>query len=403
MNLKQCYALLEIQEDADKADIRRAYRDLVAIWHPDRYQDNPRLQEKATEKLKALNAAYGMLMAHPEIPPDSPARHPDVPRKKTPESNRRPTRQPPGPVKAKRSLAVWITLLAAVAVTALLLHSRWPFPLPGPAGRQQIDGDKSSIHALAAARLEPEQIVELQQALTLIGYDSGPADGNMGPRTLQAAQQFAADFQVARESDSSEFLLAEASRQASVARVHPEWRTIAASQDFQNWIDNQAVSSPVICREVLATGSAAQVINLVHSYFFHKEDPEPVEPPPTGIMEKRFFRGMAPLNVKTRHEGRHFLVKLLELPGQKEILSAFVRSGDTLNLRVPLGEYALKYAVGSTWYGTPWLFGSETVYNRIEEDIAFTFGGNELSGYRIELYIEPKLLTKKTGNYAFDF
>ena len=64
MNLKQCYAALEIHERADKDRIRQAYRDLVTIWHPDQYQENPRLQEKATEKLKELNAAYATLMAH---------------------------------------------------------------------------------------------------------------------------------------------------------------------------------------------------------------------------------------------------------------------------------------------------------------------------------------------------
>ena len=77
MNLKQCYATLEIHENADTEEIRQAYRDLVTIWHPDQYQGNPRLQEKANEKLKELNAAYDMLMAQrpgrPRQPDPSPA------------------------------------------------------------------------------------------------------------------------------------------------------------------------------------------------------------------------------------------------------------------------------------------------------------------------------------------
>jgi hypothetical protein len=74
-----------------------------------------------------------------------------------------------------------------------------------------------------------------------------------------------------------------------------------------------------------------------------------------------------------------------------------------LELRIPLGVYALKYAVGSTWYGTQWLFGSETVYGRIEKDVAFTVEDNEISGYSIELYIKPMLLSKHARDYAFDF
>ena len=74
-----------------------------------------------------------------------------------------------------------------------------------------------------------------------------------------------------------------------------------------------------------------------------------------------------------------------------------------LKLRIPLGVYTLKYAVGNTWYGTRWLFGSETVFSRIEKDIEFSFEGNEISGYSIELYIEPKLLSKSAKTYTFDF
>jgi len=64
MNLKQCYAILEIEETASIEEIKQAYRDLIAIWHPDRHARNPRLQEKATEKLKALNTAYDSLVAY---------------------------------------------------------------------------------------------------------------------------------------------------------------------------------------------------------------------------------------------------------------------------------------------------------------------------------------------------
>jgi nucleotide-binding universal stress UspA family protein len=41
--------------------LEEAYRDLVQVWHPDRYSYNPRLRSKAEEKLKEVNNAYELL------------------------------------------------------------------------------------------------------------------------------------------------------------------------------------------------------------------------------------------------------------------------------------------------------------------------------------------------------
>lgn len=46
-NIKQYYEILELQLNASKADIKQAYKDLVSVWHPDRFSHNLRLQQKA--------------------------------------------------------------------------------------------------------------------------------------------------------------------------------------------------------------------------------------------------------------------------------------------------------------------------------------------------------------------
>lgn len=53
--------LLELKPDASLDDVQRAYRDLVMVWHPDRFAHNARLKRKAEEKVKQFNYAYSAL------------------------------------------------------------------------------------------------------------------------------------------------------------------------------------------------------------------------------------------------------------------------------------------------------------------------------------------------------
>jgi ABC-type multidrug transport system fused ATPase/permease subunit len=61
MNLHQCYQLLDLKPPASLGELKLAYKDMVQVWHPDRFSHNPRLQEKAQEKLKEINVAYKMI------------------------------------------------------------------------------------------------------------------------------------------------------------------------------------------------------------------------------------------------------------------------------------------------------------------------------------------------------
>ncbi|HPW35939.1 MAG: chaperone protein DnaJ [Syntrophorhabdus sp. PtaB.Bin027] len=52
-----------LHNGASLEEVKQAYKDLVNVWHPDRFAHNPRLQKKAEEKLKQINAAYKELMS----------------------------------------------------------------------------------------------------------------------------------------------------------------------------------------------------------------------------------------------------------------------------------------------------------------------------------------------------
>jgi len=61
VDLKQCFEILELSPDASADEVQQAYKDLVNIWHPDRFAANPRLREKAETKLKEINRAYAVV------------------------------------------------------------------------------------------------------------------------------------------------------------------------------------------------------------------------------------------------------------------------------------------------------------------------------------------------------
>lgn len=60
----RCFETLGVKPNATREELNQAYRDLAQIWHPDRFPNNPRLREKANEKLKEINAAYEILKPH---------------------------------------------------------------------------------------------------------------------------------------------------------------------------------------------------------------------------------------------------------------------------------------------------------------------------------------------------
>jgi len=79
--LTECYNRLGLGPGASSAELKAAHRDLAKVWHPDRFLHDPRLQQKAQEKLKEINEAYEQLRPgkakRQRPPPASPReRHP---------------------------------------------------------------------------------------------------------------------------------------------------------------------------------------------------------------------------------------------------------------------------------------------------------------------------------------
>ncbi len=61
MDIQRSLKILEIDRTASIDDVNQAYKDIVSVWHPDRFTHNPRLKRKAEEKIKDVNIAYETL------------------------------------------------------------------------------------------------------------------------------------------------------------------------------------------------------------------------------------------------------------------------------------------------------------------------------------------------------
>ncbi|MGA2736050.1 MAG: J domain-containing protein [Bryobacteraceae bacterium] len=58
MSRAECFRVLGLDHAASWEGIRQAYKDLVRVWHPDRFQSDPELQDRAEQQLQRINEAY---------------------------------------------------------------------------------------------------------------------------------------------------------------------------------------------------------------------------------------------------------------------------------------------------------------------------------------------------------
>ena len=77
-DLGWAYDVLGVKPGISDRELKAAHRDLTKVWHPDRFLHDPRLQEKAQEKLKEINEAYEQLLSRHTRRPTPPPRRPQT-------------------------------------------------------------------------------------------------------------------------------------------------------------------------------------------------------------------------------------------------------------------------------------------------------------------------------------
>jgi len=125
MTEREALRLLHLDKDCSKEQLRRAYRDLVKVWHPDRFQSDAQLRIKAEQTLQSINDAYALLQRRTTSPASAfAAGAEDTPESAAPSPNDRPPAGvPPSPRTGRfaRRLALAATIGAAVGVASALL------------------------------------------------------------------------------------------------------------------------------------------------------------------------------------------------------------------------------------------------------------------------------------------
>ena len=126
MTEREALRLLHLNEGCSRDQLRSAYRDMVKVWHPDRFQSDAHLRAKAERTLQSINDAYALLQARP-APNGSPAASAESGKTERPNS----TRQPSVPSRSPTTRLPRHLFAAAAAGTgvgvilAVMASGRW--------------------------------------------------------------------------------------------------------------------------------------------------------------------------------------------------------------------------------------------------------------------------------------
>ena len=135
MTRTEALRIFELDHRRTQEEVRAAYRELVKVWHPDRFANDPDLRAKADRRLQDINRAYAVLQdgvqtVEPPREPTPPPRAATPPHAAEPPpaaTPRSPAQAPPRRadqwIRVHRSLALLVIggLFAGAAVVGIVL------------------------------------------------------------------------------------------------------------------------------------------------------------------------------------------------------------------------------------------------------------------------------------------
>jgi hypothetical protein len=186
---KEALDVLALRPGATPVEIKQAYRDMVKVWHPDRFGSDPRLRQKAEDKLKQINKAYQMLQtdpgtggtyaAEPERAASSTTADASSPRNSSsspiPQSGRaRPNRSLVGVGWLYGCVGIALGLMAGYMA---LEHGALQGARSSPASAQQVEASSEPTAPKIPATQTPEVVAEHDvNSAELPGRNTQPKD-----------------------------------------------------------------------------------------------------------------------------------------------------------------------------------------------------------------------------------
>jgi curved DNA-binding protein CbpA len=167
----RAYRILGLESDAAPDEIEEAYRDLKAVWHPDRFVDSPELREKAEEKQKAVEHAHQILR-------DYHASRKSLSEDVVSPSARGGAGSGRGPSilddtlsermgKSKQRFPIWIALFGLVAVAVAISFFTWSpvsvDPESETSEQERIVADVKAARSTGQERTE-EEVAALEES-----------------------------------------------------------------------------------------------------------------------------------------------------------------------------------------------------------------------------------------------
>lgn len=387
--MEKYYKILDLNTNATEQEVKQAYRELVKVWHPDRFTHDVKLQKRAEEKLKEINDAYQRIVDHLN---NSYARQQSQQYQKT-EKKEKPASQPP----PKQPHNSWIC--------PECLRTNYMDSLSCGCGFRTNEAEIETYKADRSA-------ADLYDAI-------------MFNRSLNYTDRanFLARYLLIRFPNSKEADLIKKGAQSATAPKKTKSTKLRHFKKNWGWylvlglIVFAMISSalnPEPARKQTTTlnkapsGQKGDIFDQVANEPPRKSEPiftEPIRPLPLNGAIKRYVKdeAIAPLKITTRESGNHYFVKLVDWYTSKTVCTVFIRSGQSVSLDMPLGSYKLKYATGEQWYGTKFLFGPETAYSVADKQFDFEVRGDHVSGYTVELILQPNgnLKTNKISAEEF--
>lgn len=181
--LKRYYELLGVAPGASAQELKEAYRDLAKVWHPDRFSHDPRLQQKAQEKLKEINEAYDRLTTRKHERPPRPNPAPDSTRTRAAASQGR---------KLPRLVLTTAVVLCVACLAALSSRVMPPGARPSPErtppseATQAPDSDKGQQRESSARTAAGRPVRAKERAESQPTSEAKPGgDTGSGPRVQQ--------------------------------------------------------------------------------------------------------------------------------------------------------------------------------------------------------------------------